>query len=203
MCGLRLAKLLNFIHWNNNLSNLNYLFLRLPQYSIKLVTHSRHQIFSKHFTSSTTLTTPNSQKKLQVFVNHEKQNFQKFYKVSTRAPKKGHAGIVAGGGGQIPPVKIPSFSLLLSSHMFFQISLKTETKCSKYLVFQVLGSSGRVYCLLLPCPYDHHTQTTIRFSKSTSPKNYGPFASTYQYPRPRGPNFNLNLSTFNLSQIAT
>ena len=86
------AKLLNFLYWNKNLSNLNYLFLPLPQYSIRLVTfdfqsfirlekrlrilkkienfsenftsftHSPHQIFSRNFTSSTTLTTPNSQK---------------------------------------------------------------------------------------------------------------------------------------------
>ena len=39
----------------------------------------------------------------------------KFYKFSTRAPKKGHAGYVTGRHVQPPhPVKIPAFLLLLT-----------------------------------------------------------------------------------------
>ena len=44
-------------------------------------THSPHQLFSKNFTSSPTLTTPNSQKRLQVFANLEKQDFQEILQV--------------------------------------------------------------------------------------------------------------------------
>ena len=43
-------------------------------------------------------------KKLQVFANHEKQIFKKLYKFSTRAPKKGQAGIVTRRN-QVPPIK--------------------------------------------------------------------------------------------------
>ena len=48
-------------------------------------THSPHQLFSKNFTSSNTLTTPISQKKLQVIANHKKKfrkNFRKILQVS-------------------------------------------------------------------------------------------------------------------------
>ena len=121
------AKLLNFLYWNKNLSNLNYFFLLLPQYSIRLVTfdfqsfiglEKRLRILKKNrkvfkkFYKFHSFATPNFFQKFYKF--HHSHNtkftkkykslpttrnkiFAKFYKFLTRAPKKGHASIVTGG----------------------------------------------------------------------------------------------------------
>ena len=135
-------KNIKFRTLEQNLSNLNYLFLPLPQYSIRIVayafqsfislirlekgfrffkkiakfsknftsfTHSPHTLFSINFTSSTTLTTPNSQKNYMSLPTTRNKIFEKFYKFRTRAPKKRHAGIVSGGGDSSPPLKYRHF----------------------------------------------------------------------------------------------
>ena len=138
LCGLRLAKLLNFLHWNKHLSNLNYLFLALPQYSIRLVTSAfqsfislirlekgfiifkkksqnyrkisqvilihRTNFLSKNFTSSNTLTTPNSQKITSLGQPRETKFSKNFTSYRQGHLKKGYAGIVTGGRSP-PPLK--------------------------------------------------------------------------------------------------
>ena len=65
----------------------------------KIFTHSPPQLYSEKFKSSTTLTTSFSQKNYKSLPTTRKK-FERFYKISTRTPKKGHAGIVTGG--QVP-----------------------------------------------------------------------------------------------------
>ena len=83
---------------------------------ILLVSHIHPtKFFSKNFTSSITLTTPNSQTNFKSLPTSRNKNFEKFYKFSKRIPKKGHACIVRGGGEGTgpPPVTNQAFSLLL------------------------------------------------------------------------------------------
>ena len=82
------------------------------------------QKFYKFYHSHNTIFTK------KVFANHEKQNFEKCFKFLTRAPKKGHAGIVRGTG---PPVKIQAFLLLLRCIFWAEHirNIKQKTKGEK------------------------------------------------------------------------